>query len=161
MYTGLDGKNPKLLIVSIVIPQLVGILSSYYTISAIPTWYATLNKASFNPPNFIFGPVWTILYLLMGISLYLVLVKKVKLNSLAVKMFSLQLFLNFMWTFIFFGLKNPALAYIEMVVFWLSIFFTIKLFHKISKNAAYLLFPYLLWVSFASLLNLSVILLNP
>lgn len=154
-------KNPKLLIVSILIPQLVGLVSSYYTISAIPTWYAALNKASFNPPSFVFGPVWTILYLFMGISLYLVLVKKIKPSSLAIKAFSVQLFLNFLWTFIFFGLKNPFFAFIEMVIFWLSIIYTIKLFYKISKNAAYLLFPYLIWVSFASLLNLSVALLNP
>lgn len=153
-------KNPKLLIVSVLIPQLVGIVSSYYTISAIPTWYATLNKAPFNPPNFVFGPVWTTLYLLMGLSLYLVLIEKVKLNSLAVKVFSFQLFLNFMWTFIFFGLKDPLFAFIEVVLFALSIAYTIKVFYKISKNAAYLLIPYLAWVTFASILNLFVVLLN-
>lgn len=153
-------KNPKLLIISILIPQLVGLVSSYYTISAIPTWYATLNKASFNPPGFVFGPVWTTLYLLMGISLYLVLVKKIKSSSPAIKAFSVQLLLNFLWTFIFFGLKNPLIAFIEIVLLAISIAYTIKLFYKVSRNAAYLLVPYLIWVSFASLLNLFVVILN-
>lgn len=153
-------KNPKLLLISLAIPQLVGLVSTYYTITAIPTWYATLNKAPFNPPNFVFGPAWTILYLLMGISVYLVLIKNTKKDSPAIRAYSLQLFLNFMWTFIFFGLKDPLFAFVEMIIFWLSIVMTTKYFYKISKQAAYLLVPYLLWVSFASLLNLFVVFLN-
>lgn len=151
--------NIKLLGFSIPLPLLTGAVGSYFTISSIPTWYETLNKPFFSPPNYIFGPVWTALYILMGISLYLVLISKKK-KDLAVKVFMLQLFLNFLWSIIFFGLQNPALAFFEIVALWLSIVFTIKLFYPISKNAAYLLIPYILWVSFATVLNLSIFLLN-
>lgn len=149
---------------SIKIPQLilsigiclgVGIVGSVFTTSSIPTWYATLNKPSFSPPNWVFGPVWTILYILMGISLYLVWQKK-KVPAI----FWIQLILNAAWSVIFFGLKNPALALVDVVALWIGIFLTIKSFYPISKLAAYLLAPYLLWVIFASILNLSIALLN-
>lgn len=151
--------NLKLLTFSIGLPLLVGFLGSYFTISSIPTWYATLNKPFFSPPNFLFAPVWTALYILMGISLYLVLISK-KNKDLAVKVFLIQLFLNFLWSFIFFGLQNPLIAFLEIVALWVSILFTIKFFYPISKTSAYLLIPYILWVSFALILNLAIVLLN-
>lgn len=150
----------KLLVFSILLPLLAGFLGSYFTLSSIDTWYQTLNKPFFNPPNFLFGPVWTILYILMGFSFYLVLTSKSKKKDLAVKIFFVQLFLNLLWSFIFFGLQNPVLAFLEIAVLWIAIFMTIKLFLPISKNAVYLLIPYIAWVSFALILNLSIALLN-
>lgn len=146
---------PKL-ILSIGLCLGVGIVGSFFTTSSIPTWYATLNKPFFSPPNFIFAPVWTTLYILMGISLYLVW-QKGKVPTI----FWIQLILNFLWSILFFGLKNPVLGFVEIVVLWITIFLTIKNFYPISKWAAYLLIPYLLWVTFASILNLSIVILNP
>lgn len=143
------------LLASILICEFTGILSSVFTFSSIPNWYQYLNKPSFSPPNFVFGPVWTTLYFLMGISLYLMWNKRKYL-----KWFYIQLFFNFIWTFVFFGFKQPAPALILIATLWFSIFMTIKTFYKVNKNAAYLLIPYILWVSFASLLNLSIVLLN-
>ena len=111
--------------------ELIGILSSVFTISSIPTWYQSLNKPFFNPPNWVFGPAWTTLYLLMGISIFLVLEKapKNKKKYLSV-LFVLQLFLNFLWTFIFFGLHSPILAFIEIILLWISILILIIEFKK-------------------------------
>ncbi len=145
---------PKL-ILSIGLCLGAGILGSFFTTSSIPTWYATLNKPVFSPPNWVFGPVWTILYFLMGISLYLVWTKRT-----VPTVFWIQLILNAAWSIIFFGFKNPTLALIDIVVLWISIFLTIKALYKINKLAGQLLFPYLAWVSFASILNLSIVLLN-
>lgn len=141
--------------------EAVGILSSFFTISAIPTWYQALNKPVFNPPNWIFAPVWTLLYLLMGVSIFLVLEKAPKdKGKKLLKLFFIQLTLNFFWTFIFFGLHNTFLAFFEIVLLWISILVLILKFKDYSKFASWLLVPYLLWVSFASLLNLSIFLLN-
>lgn len=147
------------MVFSIGIPLLVGFFGSYFTLPSIGTWYQTLDKPFFNPPNFIFAPVWTVLYILMGLALYLVLVQTKK-KDLVLKLFSIQLFLNFLWTLIFFGLRNPTLALVEITLLWIAIFFTIKSFFAISKNAAYLLIPYIAWVSFALILNLAIVLLN-
>ncbi len=144
------------LIVSIIICEAAGIVGSIFTINSVNTWYTTLNKPFFNPPSWLFGPVWTVLYLLMGISLYLVWGNK-KVN---LKWFWTQLILNSLWSIIFFGLKNPAIAFIEIVFLWYAIFRTIKSFEKVNKIAAYLLYPYILWVSFASVLNLAIVILN-
>lgn len=154
--------NNSKLLVSIAIPQLVGIFGSAFTISAIPTWYAALNKPEINPPNWLFGPVWTALYLLMGIAAFLVWKKGFENREvkIALTIFGLQLILNFFWTIIFFGLKNPLAAFIEIIVLWIAIMFNIVYFYKVSKIAAYLLVPYLLWVSFASYLNFSIWILN-
>lgn len=140
---------------SIGICLVVGIIGSFFTISSIPTWYQTLIKPPFSPPNWIFGPVWTTLYILMGISLYLVWGKR-RIPMI----FWIQLILNAAWSIIFFGMRNPALAFADIVVLWIAIFLTMKAFHPISKLAAYLLIPYFLWVSFASILNLSIWMLN-
>lgn len=157
-------KNLPKLIFSIWICLGAGVLGSFFTVSSPPagglTWYQTLNKPFFSPPNWIFGPVWTTIYILMGISLYLILVSKAKLKQNALNLFFIQLGLNAIWSIIFFGLKNPTLAFIDIVVLWISIVLTIKAFYKISKISAYLLIPYLLWVSFASILNLAIVILN-
>lgn len=145
---------PKLLF-SIGICLGAGILGSVFTVSAIPDWYSTLSKPSFSPPNWIFGPVWTGLYILMGISLYLVWLKK-KVPAV----FWVQLILNGFWSIIFFGMKNPTLALVNIVALWIAIILTIKAFSKINKLSGNLLYPYLVWVSFASLLNLAIVILN-
>lgn len=153
-------RNWPLLILAILLCEGVGILGSFFTISAIPTWYATLNKPSFSPPNFLFGPVWTMLYALMGFSLYLVWTSKVKSKQMALKYFWAQLGLNALWSIIFFGFKKPGLAFVEIIALWIAIWLTIKSFRRSSRAASYLLYPYLAWVSFASILNLSVWVLN-
>lgn len=145
--------------------QLAGLIGSLFTFSAIPTWYAYLIKPTFSPPNYLFGPVWTTLYTLMGISLYLVYQTKIKKGGnnqkeKAIRIFYTQLILNALWSIIFFGLKNPGLAFVEIIIMWSYILVTIMRFYKINKIASYLLIPYLLWVSFASVLNLSIALLN-
>ncbi len=149
-------------IAAILICQLVGIIGSIFTVSAISGWYATIQKPLFNPPNWLFAPVWTTLFLLMGISLYLVWEKGLEKKEvkLAVSVFGVQLALNILWSFLFFGLQNPFLAFIEIVLLWIAILATTILFYGISKKAGLLLIPYLLWVSFAAFLNYSIWILN-
>ena len=147
---------------AVLICEGVGILGSIFTISAITTWYQTLNKPLFSPPNFVFGPVWTILYALMGISIFLVLEKKIKVkerNNL-IYLFSLQLLLNFLWSVIFFYFHLPFVAFLEILFLWGSILLLIIKFWRYSKPASVLLIPYLLWVSFATILNASIVILN-
>lgn len=155
-------KNLPKLLIAIIGCELVGIIGSVFTISAIPTWYVTLNKPFFSPPNWLFGPVWTLLYLLMGISFYLLWQNgwKSKKVKEARNYFLAQLFLNFIWTPIFFGLKSPGLALVVIVAMWIFIVMTIEKLKPISKPAAYLLVPYLLWVSFATALNAAIVILN-
>ena len=147
---------------SILLPFLAGGIGSFATASAISMWYATLNKPPFNPPNCIFGPVWSVLYLLMGISLYLILIQKDKSieQRIGVMLFATQLLLNTLWSLIFFGLRNPALAFGEIIILWIFIFLTIIYFNKVNKIASFLLIPYLAWVSFAAILNLWIMILN-
>lgn len=149
-------------ILSIVFCLLVGAIGSFFTAPAIPSWYAYLNKPFFSPPNWIFAPMWTILYILMGISFYLIWsnAKKGKSKNEALGNFYVQLILNFVWSPIFFGMKNLGLAFIVIVLMWMFILRTIQSFAKLNKKASYLLYPYIAWVSFASILNLSVWLLN-
>lgn len=149
------------LILAIIICEGVGILGSVFTIPSITSWYSTLNKPFFNPPNFIFGPVWTTLYLLMGVSIYLILEKKLKKQKhTLLLLFSLQLVLNFLWSILFFAMHLPRIAFIDIVVLWLLIFILIIKFYQFSKPASLLLIPYILWVSFAAILNLFIIFLN-
>ena len=141
-------------IVSLSLPLLVGAVAGITTAKAIPTWYATLNQPSFNPPNWVFGPVWTVLYIVMGISLYLVWVQAPgKERNLALAVFGVQLLLNFGWSYIFFYYRNLGLALAEIIVLWLAILVMMVFFHRVRPVAAYLNIPYLLWVTFASVLN--------
>jgi len=147
--------------VSISIPLFIGFLGASFTTPSIPTWYAALNKPLLNPPNSLFGPVWTVLYLLMGISLFLIWNQKTKLNKKrAYTLFAVQLLLNLIWSYIFFALRLPPIALVEIIILWLAILMTIIKFHAINKPAAHLLIPYILWVSFATYLNYQIVLLN-
>ena len=143
-----------LFIVCLVVPLTIGAISGIATSSGLKDWYFNLNKPSFNPPNYLFGPVWSFLYLLMGMSFYLILQEtKSPLRKKAINIFILQLSLNFLWSFLFFKFQLLGLAFIEILLIWLSILWMILEFKKLNKTAAYLQIPYLLWVSFASLLN--------
>ena len=145
----------------ILIPLLIGAISGIATASSVNNWFVTLHKPSFNPPNYLFGPVWTCLYILMGISIFLILqTPKTKLRKKAVAIFCVQLFLNFCWSFLFFKFQLLGVALIEIILIWISILTMIYTFQKINKTAAYLQVPYLLWVSFASILNASIWWLN-
>ncbi len=140
----------------------VGIIGALFTSPAIPTWYSSLNKPFFNPPSWVFGPTWTILYIMMGISLCIIWIKKSKSNTKqnALSIFFAQLILNGIWSPIFFAFQSPFLALIVITLLWATIMINIILFYKISKTAATLLMPYLLWVSFATILNFSIWWLN-
>lgn len=144
------------LLLCILITEGAGIVGSIATASSVKSWYLTdLVKPTFNPPSWVFGPVWTSLFLLMGIALYLVWNKK---NNLF--WFWTQLILNTLWSFLFFGLRSPALAFYEIVILWLAILITIVKFWKINKTASILLWPYLAWVSFALFLNKVIVTIN-
>jgi tryptophan-rich sensory protein len=150
------------LVSSIVICLLPGLAGAFYTVENIPTWYAELAKPSFNPPNWIFSPVWTTLYILMGIALFLIWKKGLQETKAkaAFWFFIAHLVVNFFWTFVFFSSKNLALAFGVIIILWLMITTAIYLFWKIDRRASLLLLPYLAWVSFASLLNYSIWQLN-
>lgn len=154
--------NIKRLIISLILPQLAGLVGSFFTIPAISSWYLNLEKPSFSPPNWIFGPAWVTLYLLMGISAYLVW-QKIDENQKAKKslwFFCIHLIFNASWSLMFFGLKSPGLGLINIIIIWLLIIVLIIKFWKINRWSSYLLIPYLAWVSFASLLNYFIWILN-
>ncbi|MDQ5928028.1 MAG: hypothetical protein QG633_466 [Patescibacteria group bacterium] len=150
------------LVVAVVVTQLAGIIGSLFTFSAIPTWYATLTKPELNPPSWVFGPVWTTLYLLMGVSAFLIWQKgwARKDVKIALSVYGVQLVLNALWSIVFFGMQNPGLALVNIALLFVSIVATMVLFYKISRPAMYLLIPYILWVSFASYLNYAIYALN-
>lgn len=161
-------KDPRKLIIAIGISLLPGIIGSLFTAPAISGWYAELIKPAINPPSWVFGPMWTILYILMGIAAYLVWrsyaeqndpnEKRKRRNALII--FDIQLILNAAWSIIFFGLELPGTAFVEIVLLWIAILATIYVFYPISRRAAYLLIPYIAWVSFAAYLNYSLWMLN-
>jgi len=153
--------NAGRLILSISIPLVAGFIGSVFTSPAVQSWYTTINKPSWNPPSWLFGPVWTTLFILMGIALYLVWSTKMSDKvRWAFKMFAAQMVLNMLWSVFFFGMGNFWLAFGEIVVLWAFILATIISFGKVNKTAAWLLVPYILWVSFASYLNFTVAGLN-
>ena len=150
------------IIISVVTCELVGLLGTPFTIANIPTWYASLNKPFFAPPNWIFGPVWTLLYFLMGLAFYFIWKqgwqkKKVKAAGL---FFGAQLVANFIWSPVFFGLRAPLPGLVVIMVMWSLIVITMKKCYSVSRLSFYLLIPYLLWVSFATLLNAAIVVLN-
>ncbi|MCX6813595.1 MAG: tryptophan-rich sensory protein [Candidatus Azambacteria bacterium] len=148
--------------VSILLPLLAGAVGSFFTMPAVNSWYKEIAKPPFNPPNWIFGPVWTLLYILMGIALYLVWQSGVgaKKKKIAVSVFTAQLALNILWSVIFFGLKNFNFSFVELVALWGLILINLVLFSKIKKIAGWLLLPYLFWASFAAVLNFFIWQLN-
>ncbi len=164
-----EGKpNGFILLLCVAICLAAGFIGSLFTVESISTWYSTLDKPFFNPPNWVFGPVWTLLYILMGWALYQVwrasatTPKPPKTITLTgYYWFAVQLILNTLWSIVFFGWKNPLLALAVILFLWFSIGMTVSAFFRIRKEAAYALLPYWAWVSFASLLNMSIVILNP
>ena len=150
------------LFVSLLTPQLAGIIGSLFTAQAITGWYATLVRPELAPPNWIFAPVWTSLYLLMGIALYLVWKKGVQTPGvrIALVLFAIQLVLNTLWSIVFFGLQDLTLALVEISILWVAILATMIAFARVSRTAAWLLVPYIAWVSFAAYLTYSFWVLN-
>jgi len=154
--------NKLKLAICLAITLITGFVGSIFTSQEISGWYTSIRKPLWNPPNAIFGPVWTILYILMGISLFLVLKSPHTSGkkNIAYLLFAVQLLLNFLWSFIFFRLHRIDLALLEILMLWISILGTIIAFSHISKTAAWLLVPYISWVSFASFLNYHIWILN-
>lgn len=149
-------------IIAIVVSELAGVIGAIFTTGAIPTWYSTLQKPEFTPPSWFFGYVWVILYFLMGLAAYLVWSSKVSQKKVgsALGMFVVQLAMNASWSVVFFGGHNLTYALIDIGLLWLAIMATINYFGRISKPAAWLLMPYLLWMSFAVYLNYAIWKLN-
>jgi benzodiazapine receptor len=143
--------------------QLAGLVGSVFTTPAIPTWYVSLNKPSFTPPSWVFAPVWVTLFTLMGLSLFIVLRKGFEKPAIrrAVSVFVAQLVLNMLWSVAFFGFRSPLYGLIVITLLWITLLATIFTFYRISRTAAILLVPYFLWGSFASVLNFSILVLNP
>ena len=158
----MDWGKAAMFIAAILLCQAAGLIGSVFTAPAIANWYAGISKPAFNPPNWVFAPVWTALFILMGISLFLVWEKGLekKENRLAVSVFGIQLLLNVVWSVLFFGLQNPFLGFLEIIILWFAILANIVLFYRISRKAGCLLIPYILWVSFAAILNYNILILN-
>lgn len=156
----------SLLIVALLIPQLAGAFGSVFTFFAIPLWYNALALPAFAPPNFVFGPVWALLYLLMGVSLYIVWrsrgegVEKARARKRGLIAFWIQLALNALWPAVFFGLRSPLAGLIDIILLFVAIVATIVYFWQVRKSAAYLLVPYLVWVALAGALNAAIYLIN-
>jgi len=162
MAKNLTVVNVVQLFLFILICQAAGLIGSFFTAQSVRTWYVSLQKPAFNPPSWVFGPVWTALYLMMGIAAYLVWRRgwDNKAVKVALGVFLFQLILNGLWSFLFFGMKSPYTAFVEIAALWLAILATILLFSRLSKAAAWLLIPYILWVSFAAVLNFTLWRLN-
>ena len=150
------------LIISFLVVFVAALAGSMATTNAIPTWYAELNRTAITPPNWVFGPAWTLLYILMAAALYLVWranIKKTETRQ-ALVLFGAQLALNAFWSIIFFGSHQILLAFVEIIALWITILLTIIWFSKISRLAAWLLVPYVAWVTFAGILNFATYLVN-
>ena len=147
---------------AVAVCQLAGLLGFASSAKSLVAWYPTLRKPSFTPPGAVFGPVWTVLYLLMGVSLYLVSRRGRADGAVrrAEAIFAVQLLLNAAWTPLFFGRRSPLLGLLDILPMWAAVMATMRAFYRISKPAALLLVPYLLWVSYAVVLNLSIWRLN-
>lgn len=154
--------NVLALIINLIIPLAIGAIGGLLTQTSVKTWYLTINKPSFNPPNWIFAPVWTSLYILMGISAYLVWQKRDKIQHLprTIAIYFIQLVLNLFWSFLFFYAHLLGAAFYEILALLIVILINARMFYKIDKTAGLLFFPYLLWVSFATILTYSIFNLN-
>ncbi|MFZ2038734.1 MAG: TspO/MBR family protein [Minisyncoccia bacterium] len=156
-------KNIVLMIKFVVMSEFAGLIGSIFTAPAIDGWYASLEKPLFNPPNWVFGPVWTTLFLLIGVAVYWIYINtdatSIK-KRIAFIVFGIQFILNIIWSLLFFKLQSPFLAFVEVIILWIFILLTIILFYKISKKAGIILLPYILWVSLAAYLNWQLWLLN-
>ena len=136
----------------------VGSLAGWVTVQSVAEWYPTLNKPSWTPPSWLFGPVWSVLYVMMAIAAWLVW--RAGNAQVALTWFGVQLLFNFGWSFLFFGQRSPSLGLLDIILLWSSIVVTIYLFNKKSRLAAILMLPYLAWVSFASALNAAIWVMN-
>ena len=154
--------NTLQFLISVTLPLLVGGLSGFATARGVQEWYPSLTKPPFNPPSWVFGPVWTLLYIMMGVAAYLVWQKgwENEIVRVALTLYLVQLILNGLWSILFFGMQSPGLAFAEIIVLWLAIAATIVWFWRVSPAAGILLLPYEAWVSFAALLNGSLWILN-
>lgn len=151
------------LFIALIIPQLAAVAGSVFTARSVETWYTTLERPALNPPSWVFGPVWTTLFILMGVALYLVWTHEgvsETLKKWAYNIFGAQLVLNVLWSATFFGLQDPGLALFVIALLWVMILLNILIFKKISLVAGRLLWPYLAWVSFATYLNYAIWTLN-
>lgn len=150
------------LALSLALPLAVGGLSGLATARSVADWYPALRKPAFNPPSWVFGPVWTVLYAIMGVALYLVWRQGWERPEVrwAMALFGIQLVLNGVWSLVFFGMRAPGLAFLEIVVLWAAIAATVVAFWRTAPPAGVLMVPYLAWVSFAAVLNGSIWLLN-
>lgn len=154
--------NLAKLLIALAVPLAVGGLSGYATSSGVATWYPTLVKPPFNPPAWVFGPVWTLLYLMMGAAAFLVWRRGMDADGVkaALAAFTVQLALNGLWSLLFFGLRSPGLALVDIALLWLAIGAAVWLFWRVVPAAGLLLLPYWAWVSFAAVLNGSIWSLN-
>ncbi len=155
-------RNGFFLVLFIIIAQVAGIVGSIFTANSVNTWYKEISRPSFTPPDWLFAPVWITLYLLMGISAYLVWKKGANKKEVkyALTLFFIQLVLNSLWSIIFFGFHLVLIAFLEIILLWFMILFMIIRFYSISKPASFIQIPYLFWVSFAAVLNFSFAVLN-
>lgn len=142
------------------LPYFIGAIGAFFTYKAINSWYIYLKKPSFAPPNFVFAPVWLVLYFLMGLASYLVWQKKNHKSESLLKIYFLHLFLNLLWSILFFGLKSPLLGFIEIILLWVFVLFLTPNFYRVNKASGLIFYLYLLWVSFAGILNFSILVLN-
>ena len=151
------------LLVSVAICQVAGALGSMVTTPSVPTWYATLKKPWFTPPNWIFAPVWVTLFFLIGIAVFLVWRKSLRDRKVkvALAVFGVQLALNVLWSAVFFGFQSPLAGLVVIAILWSAILLTLLHFFKVSRPAGFLLLPYIVWVSIAAALNTSILMLNP
>ena len=157
----MKAKTILILLISIIVAQLAGAVGSIFTASSIESWYAFLEKPVFSPPNWLFAPAWITLYILMGIAAFLIWQKRGEAGAKsALYFYGGQLILNSLWSVIFFGFQNPFLAFLEIIVLWLLIALTTVKFYRIEKAAGLLFVPYILWVTFAMVLNFSIWQLN-
>jgi len=149
-------------LLSVALPLLVGGLAGWATAQGVRDWYPTLIKPPFNPPSWVFGPVWTLLYIMMGVAFFLVWRRRPASPTAGKSMlaYGVQLFLNFLWSFLFFWAHSPGWAFVEIILLWLALLWTVVLFFRASRTAGWLMIPYLAWVTFASVLNGSIWFLN-
>jgi translocator protein len=155
-------KKPIILLAFIVLCEAAGLIGTVFTINSIPTWYAALIKPSFNPPAWLFAPVWTVLYLLMGVSAYLIYEKGIKNRDVRVALyiFAVQLVLNVLWTAAFFGLRSITLGLVAIILLWCAIAVATIAFYRIRRSAGWIMLPYILWVTIAMVLNYYLLILN-
>jgi len=155
-------KNGLKLLISLVIPQIAGAAGAFFTVTDEGSWYQQINRPSWNPPGYIFGPVWTTLYVLMGIALHLVWKADAApaLKRKAITLWGIQMVLNAAWSILFFGMHLIGVALADLILLWVAILLTIFAFARINKTAAWLLVPYISWVSFAGILNATIWMMN-